>query len=132
MAIVFGLENPTFLAKSDLWIPKCTGVLDSAHSLRRLACKLLGQKYFVKISGLGTRKEASGGVEFPCLSIAGLRGGVPRLKSVHLHFPRTKARLSSALLACCYPGPTIPLVRKPTLKGSYHKKFSIAQTSYFG
>ena len=31
VAIVFGLENPTFLAKSDIWIPKCTGVLDSAH-----------------------------------------------------------------------------------------------------
>ena len=23
MAIVFGLENPTFLVKSDFWIPKC-------------------------------------------------------------------------------------------------------------
>ena len=24
VAIVFGLENPTFLAKSDIFIPKCT------------------------------------------------------------------------------------------------------------
>ena len=35
VTIVFGLENPTFLAKSDIWIPKCTEGAGGVHLFRK-------------------------------------------------------------------------------------------------